>query len=39
VLGDQGELLLGYAFLAEGSELPDPIKFNRLMVELMLQTL
>jgi molecular chaperone HtpG len=38
-LGDQGELLLGYALIAEGSELPDPIKFNRLLTGLMLQTL
>ncbi|HKX27452.1 MAG TPA: molecular chaperone HtpG [Blastocatellia bacterium] len=33
------ELLLGYALLAEGSELSDPIKFNRLLTEMMLQTL
>jgi len=34
-----GELLLGYALLAEGSELPDPVRFNRILVEIMLQTL
>ena len=39
VIGEHAELLLGYGLLAEGSELPDPVKFNRLMVGLMLQTL
>ena len=38
-LDKYGELLLGYAVLAEGSELPDPIKFNTLVAELMVQTL
>ncbi len=33
------QLLLGYAFLAEGSELPDPVRFNRLVAELIAQTL
>ena len=33
------ELLLGYALLAEGSEIPEPAKFNRVVVELMLKTL
>jgi len=33
------DLLLGYSLLAEGSELPDPVKFNRSVAELMLQTL
>ncbi len=33
------ELLLGHALLAEGSEIPEPTKFNRLVVELMLKTL
>jgi hypothetical protein len=32
-------LLLGYALLAEGSEIPEPTKFNRRVVELMLKTL
>jgi len=32
-------LLLGYALLAEGSEIPEPTKFNRLVVEMMLKTL
>lgn len=38
-LANYAELLLGYAFLAEGSELPDPVKFNRLVAGLMAQTL
>jgi molecular chaperone HtpG len=38
-LADYAELLLGYAFLAEGSELPDPVKFNRLVAGLMAQTM
>jgi molecular chaperone HtpG len=38
-LGKYAELLLGYALLAEGSELPDPVKFNRLLVDLMAHTL
>jgi molecular chaperone HtpG len=33
------ELLLGYALLAEGSQIPDAVRFNQLMVGLMLQTL
>jgi molecular chaperone HtpG len=33
------ELMLGYALLVEGSELPDPIKFNRLLIDVALQTL
>ncbi len=33
------ELLLGYALLAEGSELSDPVAFNRLLAELLVQTL
>jgi molecular chaperone HtpG len=38
-IGEYAELLLGYALLAEGSEIPEPAKFNRLVVELMLKTL
>ncbi|HKP85132.1 MAG TPA: molecular chaperone HtpG [Blastocatellia bacterium] len=38
-LADCAELLLGYALLAEGSELEDPIRFNRLVINAMLQTL
>jgi molecular chaperone HtpG len=38
-IGESAELLFGYALLAEGSEIPDPAKFNRLVVELMLKAL
>jgi molecular chaperone HtpG len=38
-LGKYADLLLNYALLAEGSELPDPIGFNQLVAELMVQTL
>jgi len=38
-LKDYAELLLGYSLLAEGSELPDPTKFNRHVVNLMLRTI
>ena len=38
-LGKYAELLYGYALLAEGSELPDPPQFNRLLAELMAETL
>lgn len=38
-LGKYADLLLGYALLAEGSDLPDPVNFNRLVAELMIQTL
>jgi molecular chaperone HtpG len=33
------ELIFGYALLAEGSEIPDPIRFNRLLLNLVVQTL
>jgi len=39
VLADLAELLLGYALLAEGSELPDPVTFNRLVAQLMVHAL
>jgi molecular chaperone HtpG len=32
---DGADLLLGYALLAEGSELHDPARFNSLLVEVM----
>jgi molecular chaperone HtpG len=34
-LDDQAYLLLSYALLAEGTELPDPGRFNRLLADLM----
>lgn len=39
LLGDYAELLLGYALLAEGSELTDPVGFNRRVAELMAQVI
>ncbi len=39
LVADYSELLLGYGLLAEGAELPDPAKFNRLMAELMTRAL
>jgi len=33
------ELLFGYAMIAEGAELPDPIKFNRLLIDVVIRTL
>jgi molecular chaperone HtpG len=38
-LGEYAELLLGYSLLAEGSEIPDPTRFNRHVVKLMLRTI
>jgi molecular chaperone HtpG len=38
-IGEYAELLLGYSLLAEGSVIPDPAKFNRLVVALILKTL
>ena len=34
-IDDYAYLLFGYALLAEGSEVPDPARFNRLLVDLM----
>ena len=39
VLDDYAQLLLGYAFLAEGSDLPDPGRFNKLVGDLMVNGL
>jgi molecular chaperone HtpG len=39
VLDDYAHLLLGYAFLAEGSDLPEPARFNKLVGELMVKGL
>ncbi|HKQ78809.1 MAG TPA: molecular chaperone HtpG [Blastocatellia bacterium] len=38
-IGEYSELLLGYALLAEGSEIPEPAKYNRLVLELMLKSM
>lgn len=39
LVGSCADLLLGYGFLAEGSELPDPVEYNRVVAELVRQTL
>jgi molecular chaperone HtpG len=35
ITAEYAELLYGYAALAEGSELPDPVRFNQLLANLM----
>jgi molecular chaperone HtpG len=39
VPANYAELLLGYALLAEGSELHDPVRFNQLVADLIVQSL
>jgi molecular chaperone HtpG len=39
LLGEYAELLFGYGLLAEGSELEDPVRFNKLVADLMMRTL
>ena len=39
MLGEYAELLFGYGLLAEGSELPDRITFNRRVADLMVRGL
>ena len=39
LLSDYAELLLGYGLLAEGSPIPDPIRYNQVLVDLMTRTL
>jgi hypothetical protein len=34
-VGRTAELLFGYACLAEGSEVPDPVRFNAALTELL----
>jgi molecular chaperone HtpG len=34
-ISEAAEVLLGYGFLAEGSELPDPARFNRLIADVL----
>lgn len=38
-VGDSVELLFALALLAEGSEIPDPVRFNRLTLDLVEKTL
>lgn len=35
VLEDYAQLLFGYGLIAEGGELPDPVRFNRAIADLM----
>jgi molecular chaperone HtpG len=39
LLGDSAELLFDMSLLAEGSEIPDPVQFNRLTLQLLEKTL
>ena len=39
IVASCADLLLGYGLLAEGSELPDPVQYNRLVADLMMQSL
>jgi molecular chaperone HtpG len=39
VLADYAELLFGYGVLAEGSEIPDAVKFNKAVAALMVRGL
>ncbi|MCS6985664.1 MAG: molecular chaperone HtpG [Leptospiraceae bacterium] len=39
ILKELATLLLGYAFLTEGAELPDPVAFNKALVNLMARQL
>ena len=38
-LNNYAELLLGYALIAEGSGLHDPVRFNSLVMNLMAENL
>jgi molecular chaperone HtpG len=38
-IADYAELLLGYALIAEGSELAEPARFNRVVAKLMAKAL
>ncbi|HXO22674.1 MAG TPA: molecular chaperone HtpG, partial [Thermoanaerobaculia bacterium] len=35
LLDDYAQLLFGYGLLSEGAELPEPVKFNRAVADLM----
>jgi molecular chaperone HtpG len=38
MLEDYANLLFGYGLIAEGGELPDPVRFNRAVADLMTRT-
>ena len=35
LLEDYAQLLFGYGLIAEGGELPDPVRFNKAVADLM----
>jgi molecular chaperone HtpG len=37
LLDDYAQLLFGYGLIAEGGELPDPVRFNRAVADLMMR--
>jgi molecular chaperone HtpG len=37
ILDDYANLLFGYGLIAEGAELPDPVRFNRAVADLMMR--
>jgi molecular chaperone HtpG len=39
LLSDYAELLLGYGLLAEGSSIPNPVRYNQVLADLMTRTL
>jgi HSP90 family molecular chaperone len=39
MLDDVAEVLYGYALLAEGSELVDPLKFNQAVMRVLAKTI
>ena len=39
MLDDFAEVLYGYALLAEGSELQDPLKFNQAVIRVLAKTI
>jgi len=39
ILNDYADLLFGYALLAEGSEIPEPVEFNRVLASLLTRAL
>jgi molecular chaperone HtpG len=39
LLSDYAELLLGYGLLAEGSPIPNPVRYNQVLADLMTRTL
>ena len=38
MLDDFAEVLFGYALLAEGSELQDPLRFNQALMRVLAKT-